>query len=131
MKLQFKIEDDDAHILREVLENAIPTLSDTSQKEGAARVLKSLTTDLDLDTQIDLQVTNLLSNITGIPVNLIKNESKLGFHLGMGPSRIRALGGPLTLIAQKFKTTAQITLKEAEKLATVQDCIDVIKNKVS
>ncbi len=127
--LQLRIEGGDAQALRQTLSEVIPTINAGIRKRGLSRVLESLVNDLD--TEVDMRVTDLLSSMTGIPAGLIKNESKLGFHLGIGPARIRTLAGPLTLIAQKFKSSAQVTLREAEKLVTVQDCIDIIKSKVA
>lgn len=131
MKLQFQIEHVDALALKNHLERSTDSVGDAFQRQALERILNTFTDTLITDTQIDNKVTNLLSSVTSIPEYLIKNEHKLGFHLGMGASRIRALAGPLTMIAQQFKSTATITLKDAEKLKTVQECIDLIKSKTT
>ncbi len=127
MKLSISLEEQDLVTLKEFLA-AQPVVQSSTI---LARVASAIADVLETDTLIDAKVTALLSRLTSIPADIIKNEHSLQFHLGMGPKRINALAGPLTLIAQSIKPNADtISISEAAQLTTVQSCIDLIKTKL-
>jgi hypothetical protein len=130
MKLQFQLEDNDIVILQNFLKTNIQITTDVASRSSLERSLNVIDATVRLDTTVDAKVTNLLAQRSGIPASHIKNEHKLGFHLQLGLAKIRALAGPLTLIAQLFKSSASVSSKESEKLTSVQECIDLVKSKI-
>lgn len=86
---------------------------------------------INIEVRVDHKVTMLLAHFTGIAASRIKNEHKLGFHLGIGVTKKRFLAAPLQQIARAFKAGVRIYKREVEGLSTVQDCIGLVKKKIS
>lgn len=129
MKLTITIEEKDLQALNEFLKVQVSRVSGLDAAITRAALIISEV--IETDVIVDAKVTTLLAQIKRIPPDLIKNEHSLRFHLAMGVTEIKGLAGPLTLIAQSIKATAQaITITEAGQLTTVQSCIDLVKTKL-
>jgi PIN domain nuclease of toxin-antitoxin system len=75
------------------------------------------------------EVKRVLSLVSGVPVNLIENQSKLTGNLHLNNLQIRALAVPFTDVVRKFKQGSFVTPNECEQCETVGDCIDLIFSK--
>ena len=123
MKITIELEEAEMKLLSNIIN------SSASQNQELRKIALVVNNAIKAEIIIDNKVTILLSQITGIPMQNIKNNDELGYHLGIGNSRKQFLAGPFQAIAREFKNTARITIQEVNTLETVQDCIDLIKNK--
>lgn len=125
MKITIELEETQMRLLYESIKHDAVT---QPELQKIALVIKNA---IKVEVLIDNKVTMLLSQITGIPCKSIINSDELGFHLGIGSSRKKFLAKSLQTITRQFKPFARITLQEVIVLETVQDCIDLIKNKTA
>ena len=125
MKITIELEEEQMKLLYSTIKNS------ASQNPQLLKIELVLKNAIKVEVFIDNKITVLLSQITGIPVQSIKNTDELGYHLGLGSSKKKFLAKPFQALAREFKDSVRITMQEVSELKTVQDCIDLIKNKTS
>ncbi|WP_128543260.1 hypothetical protein [Larkinella soli] len=79
---------------------------------------------------VDEAVRGEIARLAGLPADQVFNDDKLS-TLGFSTSLIKQrLAAALTGVAQNFKPGAQVTFAEVDGCDTVEDCIDLVKNKI-
>ena len=126
----------------EELASVIHIISEKEKEIQNLTLNKNLTLDLtdkltvnlnsiQKEETIKVQVKAAISRQTGIPAGQIKDDDHLKtVPLNMTTPQIQSLATPFEFIARQYKPGVTISPDECEEQNTVQNCIELILDKI-
>lgn len=97
---------------------------------GLIDKLISNLSDSQKEETLKVQVKAAISRLTGIPLNQIEDDDSLTRYLQMTSQQIRSLAIPFTSIARQYEHGITISPDDCEEQDTVQNCVDLIMDKI-